>query len=160
MKTKSILTALLCIPVGAVMLGGCSAVGGTRTSQESTVSARSEVRDESSVSAVSEIRDESSVSAVSEAPDESAVSEEGLTEQELADMAKTDSKISDLTNGDEFQNASLQERTALAKQLLTALADEGLIKKDFTVSDGMASFEYSCGVLGGIMLREFDPMMD
>ena len=148
MKTKSILTALLCIPVGAVMLGGCSAVGGTRNSQESTVSARSEVRDESSVSARSE------------APDESAVSEEGLTEQELAYMAKTDSKISDLTNGDEFQNASLQERTALAKELLTELADEGLIKKDFTVSGDMASFEYSCGVLGGIMLSEFDPMMN
>ena len=46
---------------------------------------------------------------------------------------------------------------------LNELADEGLVIRDSIFADedsDNVSFTYSCGVLGGVMLREWDPMMN
>ena len=94
----------------------------------------------------------------SESSDES---HEGFTEQELADMEETDKRISDLTKSDEFQQADVSARMELAQALLTELAEEGLVKEGSVYAGGdTVSFQYSCGVLGGVMCREFDPMMN
>ena len=76
-------------------------------------------------------------------------------------MEETDKRISDLTKSDEFQQADVSARMELAQALLTELAEEGLVKKGSVYAGGdTVSFQYSCGVLGGVMCREFDPMMN
>lgn len=86
---------------------------------------------------------------------------EGFTEKELDDMETVDKAVSEWLKN--TQQMPRDERIEGAKKLLYELASEGYIKKYsifFDDSNGMFSFEYSCGVCGGIKIDPFDPMMN
>ena len=93
---------------------------------------------------------------------------EQFTDKELADMEAVDNAVSALTDSESYKALSVEQRKEKVTQLLNELADKGtadrnysLIKKDsIAFSDTMVSFEYNCGVSGGVMLKEFDPYMN
>lgn len=93
---------------------------------------------------------------------------EQFTDNELADMEAVDNAIAQLTQAEEYENSTIEERTEKALALLNKLADEGtaerphslIIKESITVSDDTISFSYKSGVLGGVMLKEFDRYMN
>lgn len=85
----------------------------------------------------------------------------GFSERELDYMEYVDSKINDMTNLDSFKNGSIDERKKLAVELLKELKKEKYINHyDYDESNSMFDFEYECGVSGGIMLRDFDPLLN
>ena len=89
--------------------------------------------------------------------------EEGFTDEELAGMSEAEKRISDALGTEEYKKASLDKKKEIALSVLNELADEGLVKKEsiFVYGGGnKISFQYSCGVLGGVMLTPFDPMMN
>lgn len=79
-----------------------------------------------------------------------------FTQQELDDMAYVDGEIKKLTESEEYTSASLDERKILVTELLNSLAEQGLVKSDFSFNYKLAEFEYSCGVEGVIMLKGWD----
>ncbi len=79
-----------------------------------------------------------------------------FTQQELDDMAKVDEEVKKLIESDEYAASSLEERKVIVTELLNSLAEQGLVKSNFTFSNTVAGFEYSCGVQGGIMLKGWD----
>ncbi len=79
----------------------------------------------------------------------------------IMNMSKVDNKISILCGSDEYTKADTDKKNKLAIALLTELENEGLIEKgSICSSNDIVSFEYAGGGLGGIMFREFDPMMN
>lgn len=86
---------------------------------------------------------------------------EVFTEKELADMENVGKRLEELTGSPEYASMTDDQKIAAGKKLLEKLGDEGLIiKNSISVSDDMISFSYSCGVLGGMKVRGFDPMMN
>ena len=93
---------------------------------------------------------------------------EPFTDKELADIVAVDDAISEWISSDEYKNASIEERTELAVAFLTGLADNGteerpysLVDKESIFAEGyMVSFNYACGISGGIMVKEFDEYMN
>lgn len=86
-----------------------------------------------------------------------------FTEQELGDMETVGERLKALTDNEEYHSAPIDKRRTMAVELLNELADEGLvIKESISSSEGYdtVSFRYSSGVLGGIMLKEWDPMIN
>ena len=86
-----------------------------------------------------------------------------FTKQELADMETVGDRLRQLTDSEEYDKASLGERRKMAVDLLNELADEGLVIRESILApddNDSVSFRYSSDVLGGIMLREWDPMMN
>ena len=86
-----------------------------------------------------------------------------LSDKELKDMETVGDVIAERTSQDDYQNGDINKRSEIALALLNDLADKGLIIKESIYYDGNGgniSFSYSCGALGGIMLREFDPYMN
>lgn len=86
---------------------------------------------------------------------------EGFTEKELDDMETVDKAVSEWLKN--TQQMPRDERIEGAKELLYELASEGYIEKYsifFDDSNGMFSFEYSCGAIGRIKIDPFDPMMN
>lgn len=167
MGKKFFSAAVICMAM--LMLCSCNGNNSKTASEVSKLSGTSAAVSESSAKSESSEKSESSVKSESSAETErseeqsesSDESHEGFTEQELADMEETDKRISDLTKSDEFQQADVSARMELAQALLTELAEEGLVKKGSVYAGGdTVSFQYSCGVLGGVMCREFDPMMN
>ena len=80
------------------------------------------------------------------------------TEDGLQSMEKIDNALSELQASFTPED-SIKERKAKAEALLKAMAKEGLINEDslnYDKSSGVYSFEYSGGILGGIMLKEFN----
>lgn len=87
--------------------------------------------------------------------------EKGLTEEELDQMSQTEERISSLCKTEAYKNASVGQRAEMAKQLLNELADEGLVIRDsIAFHESNISFQYRCGVLGGMKLKEWDPNMN
>ncbi len=82
-----------------------------------------------------------------------------LSASDALEMQRADTAVSALTESDEFTEMDRTERKEAAFQQLEQLAQDGLIEKDSIYADdenGMVSFTYTCGALGGILLDDPD----
>ncbi len=76
-------------------------------------------------------------------------------------MGITDHCIAEAAAEDTYKNANTKEKSEIMVKLLNKLADEGFVEKSsILASDEMISYSYVGGGLGGIQLKEFDPMMN
>ena len=88
-------------------------------------------------------------------------SSQGFTAEELEQMNEVSERLGALTGSEAFRSAKVDKRAEMALELLNQLADEGLvIRQSIEHNNDTISFSYSCGVLGGVMLREWDPAMN
>ena len=95
------------------------------------------------------------------AADEAAASgtAETLTQADAAQMAEADAAVEALVQSDAYAEMELDQRQEAAQTQLDALAEEGLIRADsiyYDEENGMYSFTYDCGVLGGILLTDWE----
>ncbi len=80
-----------------------------------------------------------------------------FTKEENDAMCRVDDKIQKITSGD-FYNKPLEERKTLIGDMLADFSESGEIigESVFYFEKNKAySFQYSCGVLGGVMLEDF-----
>lgn len=111
---------------------------------------------------------ESSVAEPVKEPDEQLPEEPSSQENSdewLERMAVVDNKLSLVTKSEEYKNGNIETRHRLAENALKELEEQGYVRKGTIYYDGNSniSFTYECskeGVLGGIMLKEFDPMFN
>ena len=85
---------------------------------------------------------------------------ERFTDKELNDMETVDNAITELISAPDYKDLTVPERRERALALLNKLADEGLVIRESIYAgenDDNISFEYSCDISGGIMLKDFDP---
>ena len=78
-----------------------------------------------------------------------------LTTDDAAEMQQADAAVTALTGSDEYEQMSREERLTSALAELDELARKGLVRRDSIRTDeenGIVSFTYRCGVLGGILL--------
>jgi hypothetical protein len=90
-----------------------------------------------------------------------AADEASLTGSDALDMREADRAVAALTESDAFASMSLDERYDAAEQQLLGLADEGLIDRRSLYYDEdmqMFTFSYRCGVLGGVLLQDFEDL--
>ena len=95
--------------------------------------------------------------AVAAAPEDTTGTTQTLTASEVKEMQQTDAAVTALTDSAAYAGMSEEERQVAALAQLDELAAQGLIKKDSIYVDaknGMVSFTYSCGALGGILLTD------
>lgn len=95
------------------------------------------------------------------AADEAAASgtTETLTQADAALMAEADAAVEALVQSDAYADMEMDQRQEAAQAQLDALAEEGLIQADsiyYDEENGMYSFTYDCGVLGGILLTDWE----
>ena len=95
------------------------------------------------------------------AADEAAASgtAETLTQADAAQMAEADAAVEALVQSEAYAEMELDQRQEAAQAQLDALAEEGLIRADsiyYDEENGMYSFTYDCGVLGGILLTDWE----
>lgn len=84
---------------------------------------------------------------------------ETLTRADAAQMAEADTAVDALVNSEAYADMDLDQRQEAAQAQLDALADQGLIQPDsiyYDEENGMYSFTYDCGVLGGILLTNWE----
>lgn len=101
--------------------------------------------------------------AVAAAPEETTGTPQTLTASEVKEMQQTDAAVTALTDSAAYAGMSEEERQAAALAQLDELAAQGLVKKDSIYVDaenGMVSFTYSCGALGGILLTDTESEAD
>ena len=80
-----------------------------------------------------------------------------LTSEDAAQMQLADDAVTALTESDEFSELDRSERFRAALDQLNELADKGLVVSCSILVDkenGIISFAYPCGVLGGILVDE------
>ena len=95
--------------------------------------------------------------AFAEQPVDAAAAEQTLTRADAAEMQQADAAVTALTEGEQYQEMDTDARKDAALAQLDTLAAKGLVEKDSIYTDeenGMVSFRYPCGVLGGILLTE------
>lgn len=88
---------------------------------------------------------------------------EPITDEQIMAMNETDAIINELIQSDDFMSLSYDNKSNLVNELLIDLEDKGYLKEDTIIFDedsGVYGFEYSCGILGGISISEFDPEMN
>lgn len=88
---------------------------------------------------------------------DAAAAEQTLTRADAAEMQQADAAVTALTEGEQYQKMDTDARKDAALAQLDTLAAKGLVEKDSIYTDeenGMVSFRYPCGVLGGILLTE------
>ena len=93
--------------------------------------------------------------AVAAAPEDTTGTPQTLTVSEVQEMQQTDAAVTALTDSAAYAGMSEEERQAAALAQLDVLAAQGLVEKDSIYVDaenGMVSFAYRCGALGGILL--------
>lgn len=88
-----------------------------------------------------------------------------LTQAQAAEMAQADTALDQLLDSGSYAAMSLEERQAAAQAQLDQLAGEGLVQSGsirYDEENGMLSFAYDCGVLGGVLLTnwEDEPFVD
>ena len=101
--------------------------------------------------------------AVAAAPEETTGTPQTLTASEVKEMQQTDAAVTALTDSAAYAGMSEEARQTVALAQLDELAAQGLIKKDSIYVDaknGMISFTYSCGALGGILLTDTESEAD
>lgn len=104
-----------------------------------------------------------SVPAVAAAPEETTGTPQTLTASEVKEMQQTDAAVTALTDSAAYAGMSEEERQVAALVQLDELVAQGLVKKDSIYVDaknGMVSFTYSCGALGGILLTDTESEAD
>lgn len=92
-------------------------------------------------------------------PADSAETTDTLTQTDAAQMAEADAAVDALVNSDTYADMDLDQRQQAAQEQLDDLAGEGLIQADsiyYDEENGMYSFSYTCGVLGGILLTDWE----
>lgn len=95
--------------------------------------------------------------AFAQQPDAQAAVQQSLTAADVREMQQADTAVMELTDSEDYAQMSEAERTDAALQQLDALTEQGLVKKGSVYTDaenGMVSFTYSCGALGGILLTD------
>ena len=93
---------------------------------------------------------------------ESAV-QQSLSASDVREMQQADEAVAALTDSEEFEQMSEEQRSTAALQQLDELIQQGLVKKGSVYTDeenGMISFAYSCGALGGVLLSDLDEEND
>ena len=93
--------------------------------------------------------------AVAAVPEDTTGTPQTLTVSEVQEMQQTDAAVTALTDSAAYAGMSEEERQAAALAQLDVLAAQGLVEKDSIYVDaenGMVSFAYRCGALGGILL--------
>lgn len=86
-------------------------------------------------------------------------SDNTFTEEELSRDEYVDTEISKITDSEEYKESSYDERKTDIEQLLTQLKREKYIRNAYYDKDNqMFTFQYSSGVLGGVMIKEFDSL--
>lgn len=83
----------------------------------------------------------------------------GFTDQELEDMETVNKAMQAYTELPEYQDEDLEHRKDSAEKCLKGLEERGLIS-NIAYSNYMFTFQYKCGVSGGWMIKDFDPMMN
>lgn len=96
-------------------------------------------------------------------PDSSA---DSFVDEDFGDMEAVDNAITELISSDEYTNSEIDRRVELVGDLLKSLARIGTTERSYSLikplsihyykDSAMYSFEYKCGVEGGVMLQEFD----
>ena len=92
-----------------------------------------------------------------EQPEEQAAVQQSLSATDVREMQQADAAVTALTGGSDYAQMTEGERTDAALQQLDALTAQGLVKQGSVYTDaenGMISFTYSCGALGGILLTD------
>lgn len=95
--------------------------------------------------------------AFAEQPVDAAAAEQTLTRADAAEMQQADAAVTALTESEQYQEMDTDARKDAALAQLDTLAAKGFVEKDSIYTDeenGMVSFRYPCGVLGGILLTE------
>ncbi|WP_291012286.1 hypothetical protein [Faecalibacterium sp.] len=90
-------------------------------------------------------------------PEEQAAVQQSLSATDVREMQQADAAVTALTGGSDYAQMTEDERTDAALQQLDALTAQGLVKQGSVYTDaenGMISFTYSCGALGGILLTD------
>ena len=95
--------------------------------------------------------------AFAQQPEEQAAVQQSLSATDVREMQQADAAVTALTGGSDYAQMTEDERTDAALQQLDALTAQGLVKQGAGYTDaenGMISFTYSCGALGGILLTD------
>ena len=95
--------------------------------------------------------------AFAQQPEEQAAVQQSLSATDVREMQQADAAVTALTGGSDYAQMTEGERTDAALQQLDALTAQGLVKQGSVYTDaenGMISFTYSCGALGGILLTD------
>lgn len=95
--------------------------------------------------------------AFAQQPGEQAAVQQSLSATDVREMQQADAAVTALTGGSDYAQMTEDERTDAALQQLDALTAQGLVKQGSVYTDaenGMISFTYSCGALGGILLTD------
>ena len=88
-----------------------------------------------------------------------------LTQAQAAEMAQADAALDQLLDSGSYAAMTVDERQAAAQAQLDRLAGEGLVQPGsirYDEENGMLSFAYDCGVLGGVLLTDWEdePFVD
>ena len=87
------------------------------------------------------------------------VAQTTLTTADAREMQQADSAVTALTGSDTYAEMTRAQRLAAAVAQLQQLAEEGLVSaRSLHVDEenGMISFAYSCGALGGVLVEDPD----
>ena len=82
-----------------------------------------------------------------------------LTTEDAREMQQADAAVTALTDSDTYVDMTRSQRTNAAVEQLQQLAEQGLVDRRSIYVDeanGMVSFSYSCGALGGILVADLD----
>ena len=85
--------------------------------------------------------------------------QQSLTASDVKEMQQADDAVTALTDSEDFEQMTQAQRSEAAQQQLDALVQQGLVEKGSVYTDkenGMVSFSYACGALGGILLTDPD----
>ena len=99
------------------------------------------------------------------AANEATPAETELTQAQAAEMAQADAALDQLRDSGSYAAMTVDERQAAAQARLDQLAGEGLVQPGsirYDEENGMLSFAYDCGVLGGVLLTDWEdePFVD
>lgn len=90
---------------------------------------------------------------------EEAETAPALTAAQAQEMQQADRAVTELTESDVFAGMSQPQRLDAALVRLEQLTEEGLVRPGSVYADeenGMVSFAYRCGALGGILVQDLD----
>ena len=97
------------------------------------------------------------MAAFAQQPEETAAVQQSLTAADVRGMQQADAAVTELTDSEDYTRMSEDERINAALQQLEELTRQGLVKQGSVYTDaenGMVSFTYSCGALGGILVAD------
>jgi len=86
-----------------------------------------------------------------------------LTDKELADIQDVDTQIADMQKSSGYKNGGLNDRKEKMEKLLSSLEEKGLIKKSttfFNNDSGVFTFAYKNGILGAVIIKDFNNQYD